>query len=42
MRHVTRHVMAALVGLALTAGIVYTAESDAFTPPSAASGRCSR
>jgi hypothetical protein len=32
MRHVTRHITAALVGLALTAGIVYTAESDAFTP----------
>ncbi len=27
-----RHVMAAVVGLALTAGIVYTAESDTFTP----------
>ncbi|MBZ5677442.1 MAG: DUF1549 and DUF1553 domain-containing protein [Acidobacteriia bacterium] len=32
MRHATRHLLAALVGLALTAGIVYTAESDAFTP----------
>ena len=32
MRHATRHVMAAVVGLALTAGIVYTAESDTFTP----------
>ncbi len=32
MRHITRHVTAATLGLALTAGIVYTAESDAFTP----------
>jgi len=32
MRHATRPVMAALVGLALTAGIVYTAETDPFTP----------
>jgi hypothetical protein len=32
MRHATRQFLAALVGLALTAGIVYTAESDAFTP----------
>ena len=31
MRHATRPIMAALVGLALTAGIVYTAESDACT-----------
>jgi Protein of unknown function (DUF1553)/Protein of unknown function (DUF1549) len=32
MRHVTRHSTAALLGLALSAGIVYTAESDTFTP----------
>ena len=31
-RHVTRLVTTAVVGLALTAGIVYTAESDTFTP----------
>jgi hypothetical protein len=31
-RHLTRHVTTALLGLALSAGIVYTAESDAFTP----------
>src|SRR4029077_2687067 len=31
-RHVTRHLTATLVGLALTAGIVYTAETDAVTP----------
>ena len=31
-RHVTRHAMTAVIGLALSAGIVYTAESDTFTP----------
>src|SRR5690348_17083750 len=31
-RHAMRPILAALVGLALTAGIVYTAESDTFTP----------
>ena len=32
IRLVTHRVTIALVGLALTAGIVYTAETDAFTP----------
>ena len=32
MRHVPRHLTAAIAGLALTAGIVYTAETDTFTP----------
>src|SRR5512138_176624 len=32
MRHVMRRPAAALIGLALWAGIVYTAESDTFTP----------
>ncbi|HSP66843.1 MAG TPA: DUF1549 and DUF1553 domain-containing protein [Bryobacteraceae bacterium] len=31
-RHATRHATTALLGLALSAGIVYTAETDAFTP----------
>ena len=32
MRHAARYVTSALVGLALTAGIVYAAESAPFTP----------
>ena len=31
-RHATRHATTAVIGLALSAGIVYTAESDIFTP----------
>jgi Protein of unknown function (DUF1553)/Protein of unknown function (DUF1549) len=32
MRQIARYAVAALLGLALTAGIVYTAETDTFTP----------